>query len=81
MISKPMVYSTQIVSYLASRLAQSLKGPKLALEPHHLVVPSSASEIISEPMVHLAQAMHLSCTKTNTVSKRKEVRFHKTHVT
>ena len=25
--------------------------------------------------------MHLSCTDTNTVSKRKEVRFHMTHVT
>ena len=25
--------------------------------------------------------MHLSCTDTNTISKRKEVRFHKTHVT
>jgi hypothetical protein len=51
------------------------------LEPHHLVVPSDASKMISKPMVHLVQTMHLSCTDTNTVSKQKEERFHKTHVT
>ena len=28
--------------------------------------------MISEPMVHLAETMHLSCTDTNTVSKWKE---------
>jgi hypothetical protein len=32
--------------------------------------------MISEPMVCLAQTMHLSCADTNTVSKWKEVRFH-----
>ena len=54
---------------------------ELRLEPRHLVVPSGASKMISEPMVRLAQTMHLSCTDTNTVSKQKEVRFHMTHVT
>ena len=39
--------------------------------PHHLVVPSGASKTISEPMVRLAQTMHLSCTAANTVSKQK----------
>jgi len=30
-----------------------------------------ASKTIYEPMVRLAQTMHLSCTGTNTVSKQK----------
>jgi hypothetical protein len=37
--------------------------------------------MISEPMVHLAQTMHLSCTNTNTIAKQKKERFHMTHVT
>ena len=37
--------------------------------------------MISEPMVHLAQTMHLSCTDTNTVSKLKEAGFDMTYVT
>jgi hypothetical protein len=51
-----------------------------SLEPCHLGVLSAASKIISEPMVHLAQTMHLSCTDTNTVSKRTKTRFHMTHI-
>ena len=54
---------------------------ELALEPYHLVVPSSASKMISEPMVRLAHTMHLSCIDTNTVSKQKEVRLHMTNIT
>ena len=54
---------------------------ELSLEPHHFRVPTGASKIISEPMVYLAQTVHLSCTDTNTISKEKEVRFHMTHVT
>jgi hypothetical protein len=52
---------------------------ELPLEPHHRVVPSGASKMISEPRVRLAQTMHLSCTDTNTISKQKEERFHTTH--
>jgi hypothetical protein len=52
---------------------------KLPLEPHHLGVSLGASKTISEPMVRLAQTMHLYCTDTNTVSKRIETRFHLTH--
>ena len=37
--------------------------------------------MISKPLVRLAQTMHISCIDTNTVSKRKEVRLHMTHVT
>ena len=45
------------------------------------MVPLVESKTISEPMVRLAQTIHLSCTDTNIVSKQKEVRFHMTHVT
>jgi hypothetical protein len=37
--------------------------------------------MISEPIVCLAQTMHLSCTDTNTITKRIEMRFHMTQVT
>jgi hypothetical protein len=54
---------------------------ELSLEPHNLGVPTGASKMISELMVHLAQRIHLSCTNTNIVSKWTEKRFHMTHVT
>jgi hypothetical protein len=47
---------------------------KLPLEPRDLVVPSSVSKRIYEPMVRLVQTMNLSCTDTNTVSHRKQKR-------
>ena len=43
---------------------------ELPLEPRQLGVASGASKMISEPMVSLAQTMHLS----NTVSKRTDPR-------
>jgi hypothetical protein len=74
--------STKRCTNLASRLALSLNRPKrLSVEPHHLGVPSGVSKTISEPVVHLAQTVHKSCTKTNTVSKWTKTRFHMTHVT
>jgi hypothetical protein len=54
---------------------------ELPLDPRDLGVPSSASKMISEPMVPLAQIVHLSLTDTNTSSKWSETRFHITHVT
>ena len=54
---------------------------KLPLEPHHLGVPSGASKMIYEPMVRLAQTVHLSWTDTSTISKRTETIFHKSNVT
>ena len=54
---------------------------ELPLELRHLGVPSDTSKTIFEPMVRLAQTIHLSCTDTNTVSERTEARFHVTHVT
>jgi hypothetical protein len=50
-------------------------------DPRHLGAASGVSETISEPMVRLAQTMHLSCNETNTVSKQTETRFQMTHVT
>jgi hypothetical protein len=50
-------------------------------DPRHLGVPSGVSKMISEPTVHLAQTVDLSCTDTNTISKRTETRLYMTHVT
>ena len=36
---------------------------------------------ISLPEVQSAQTMHLSCAKTNTISKRTETSFHLTYIT
>jgi hypothetical protein len=54
---------------------------ELPLEPCDIGVPSGASKMLSELMVHLAQTVHQSCTDTNTVSIRTEMRFYMTHVT
>jgi hypothetical protein len=54
---------------------------ELPVEPRHLGVSSSVSKMISEPMVRLAQTVHLSCTETNTVSKQTETSFHLSLVT
>ena len=69
-------------THLASRLAPSPNARnELRLEPLHRGVPSGASKMISDPMVHLVQTVHLSCTDANTVSKRTKTRFHTTHAT
>jgi hypothetical protein len=52
---------------------------ELLLEPRHPGVPSSASKMISMPMVCSVQTVHLSCT--NTIPKRTKTRLHTTHVT
>jgi hypothetical protein len=54
---------------------------ELPFEPRHLGVPSVASKMISEAMVHLAQTVHLSCAETITVSKCTETSFHLSLVT
>jgi hypothetical protein len=69
-------------TFLASRLALSPNRPDIAPpHPRHLEVPSGAFKMIYEPMVHLMQTEHLSCTDANTVSKLIETRFYMTHVT
>ena len=54
---------------------------ELPLEHCHLVVPSVASDMISKPLVRLAQSIQLSCTNASTISKQTETRFHVTPVT
>jgi hypothetical protein len=65
----------------ASFLRRDLKNlqtdrNELLLDPCHLGVQSSASKIISEPMVRSAQTMHLSCIEINTISKWTRASFH-----
>jgi hypothetical protein len=40
---------------------------KLPLEPRQLGVPLGASKMISNPIVRLAQTVHLSCSDINTI--------------
>jgi hypothetical protein len=54
---------------------------ELPLDPHHVGVQSCAPKMISEPMVCLAQTVHLSCVEINTISKWTETSFHLTHIT
>jgi hypothetical protein len=69
-------------SYLESRLTLSLNGPKGAsLEPCNLEVPLGTSKIISKPMIHLVQTVHLSWVKISTISKWTETSFHLSVVT
>jgi hypothetical protein len=66
----------ELCTYLAPTLTLSPNGKnEIPHDPRHLGVPSGVSKMISEPMVRLAQTMHLSCTNTNTISKQKEERF------
>ena len=53
---------------------------KLSLEPHHQGVPSGVSKMIYEPMVRLAQTVHLSCAQINTISKQTKTSFHLSHI-
>jgi hypothetical protein len=43
---------------------------ELPLEHRHLRVPSGASKMIYEPLVHSAQTMHLSWVKISTISNK-----------
>jgi hypothetical protein len=53
----------------------------LQMDQNELPVPSGASKMISEPVVRLAETVHLSYTETNTISKWTKMRFYMTHVT
>jgi hypothetical protein len=54
---------------------------ELSLDPRDLGVQSDASKIISEPMVLLAQMVHLSCIEIDTTPEQTEMSFHMTYVT
>jgi hypothetical protein len=49
-------------------------------DPCQLGVPSGASKMISEPMVHSTQTVHLSCIKISTVSKQTELSLEPRHL-
>jgi hypothetical protein len=85
-------------TYLVSRLALSPNGLNRApLVPRDLGVPSGASKMIYEPMVHLIhqvrpkmifkpmvrlrQTVHLSCIQISTISNWAESSFHLSLVT
>ena len=54
---------------------------KLPLDSRHLGLAMGVPKMISPPMVHSAQTIHLSCAEINTISKQAETSFHMTHVT
>jgi hypothetical protein len=54
---------------------------EFSFEPSHLVVPSSASKMISKAMVCSAQTVHRSSIKIVSISKQNEIRFYMTHLT
>jgi hypothetical protein len=68
-------------TYLVSRLTLSPNGSKRASYGPTLLVPSAMSKMIFMPEVCSAQTMHLSCTETNTISKRTKTSFHLTYIT
>jgi hypothetical protein len=71
----------KLCTYLTSRLALSLDVGKQAST--FASPPWSTIGRVQDVFgaVHWAQAMHLSCTDTNTISERTEMRFHMIHVT
>jgi hypothetical protein len=54
---------------------------ELQRDPRHAGVSSGASKMISEPMVHSVQTMHLSCADINTIPIQTEMSFQMTHIT
>jgi hypothetical protein len=69
-------------TYLASRLALSLNGPKWDfMDPRHLEVSSGTRKTISESVVRSVQTVHLSCVKISTIFKRNKTSFHLSLIT
>jgi hypothetical protein len=72
----------KLCTYLASRLALPLKGPKLAstwaFSPCGTI---RWSKIISKPMVHLAQTMHLSLHLVVPSGESKTISMCMVHLT
>jgi hypothetical protein len=67
-------------TYLAPRLALPSNGLiEHPHEPHQLGVLSGVFQTISEPMVCLAQTVHLSYTVSNTIFEWTDARFDMTH--
>jgi hypothetical protein len=58
-----------------------MEQSEIPQDPHHLEVPSGVSKTISEPLVHSAQTMHLSCIKISCISKQTKTSLHLSLVT
>ena len=68
-------------SFIGSRIARPPNRPNQASTWAPLTRSTiGLSKVVSSPMVHEAQIVHLSCTETNTLSKETEARFYMTHV-
>jgi hypothetical protein len=82
MISEPMVCLAQTVhlSCTKTNTVSQTDRNELSFEPHHPGVPSGASKTIFWAYGTFG-ANCVSCTETNTISKRTERRFYITHVT
>jgi hypothetical protein len=79
---EPMVRLAQTVHYLAPTVTLSPNDlNKIPHDPSHLGDPTGASKMISEPMVHSEQSVHLSCVKISTISKQIASSFHLSLVT
>jgi hypothetical protein len=69
--------SRKLCTYLAQTLILSLNEPnEIPNDPRHLGVASGASKMISEPMIHSVQTLHVSCVKVSTISKWTKMSFH-----
>jgi hypothetical protein len=80
-ILSPWYIRCKPCTYLAARLTLlQMEWNELPLEPRNIGVPSGASKTNSEPMVRLAQTIHLYCSNPNTVSECAETRFDISHV-
>jgi hypothetical protein len=80
--SNPMVRLAQQFTNLAPILTLSLNRLKWdSTWPTSPRCSIRCVQNIFKPMVHWAQAVHLSCSDTKTISKRTKIRFHMTHVT
>jgi hypothetical protein len=53
----------------------------LLYDPCHLGVPSGVPKMISEPVTHSAQSVHLSSIEIGTTLIETEMSLHLTHVT
>jgi hypothetical protein len=53
---------------------------ELSLDQRHVGVPSGVPKMISMPMVHLLQTVHLSCAKFKTIFEQIEMSFHLIHI-
>jgi hypothetical protein len=70
-------FSAKPCTYIVPTLTVSPNGSKRdSTWPTRLGLPSGAFKTISEPIIRLAQTVHLSCVKISTISKRSQTSFH-----